>query len=325
MRKYIFLIVIVIMASMCVYADITKTDATLNGLQIEEKNENGHKSIAIDESGISTSSTGFLPFTTLVKWNFDKNNKTDPPDFLKKANGMDVKMVGFMYPLEQGENIKNFCLLRSTQTCCYGPKPQYNQYVFVEMKSAVKFERLKPVLVSGKFFVDVKTDDGYIYRLEGTDIETLGNEQFKDDGKVQQLASSDAEEFKIDEIQKYFNNLEKKYANTKVEKLTESDFEYFAKIDGKPVKVKGYMGGIIKRNPGKVIIGKFYWDGCCMGVPPSLKNSVVVELKEGQRFPKPWDSEVSYSGIFKINRDVKTWETNGVAVIENSIRIKNIN
>src|SRR5437762_8336020 len=75
-----------------------------------------------------------------------------------------------MYPLEAGERVKSFCLLRSTQTCCYGPRPQYNQYLLVESSTPVSFVRLAPVLVHGKFFVDPNPNDGYIYRMEADSV-----------------------------------------------------------------------------------------------------------------------------------------------------------
>ena len=127
----------------------------------------GHGSIQIDEQ---THRSGCLYFDTLESWAFSKSNPGDCPQSVRQADGKKVKITGFMYPLQDAANLKVFCLLRSTQTCCYGPRPQYNQYVFVEMRQPAKFERLAPVVVEGKFVIDPRPDDGYIYRMEGQSI-----------------------------------------------------------------------------------------------------------------------------------------------------------
>ena len=44
------------------------------------------------------------------------------------------------------------------------------------MKEPVKFQRLTPVMISGKFFVEPKPDDGYIYRMEGDSLSTVGDD-----------------------------------------------------------------------------------------------------------------------------------------------------
>ena len=127
----------------------------------------GHGSLQIDEQ---THRSGYLYFDTLESWTFSKTNPGVCPESVKEADGKKVKITGFMYPLQEAANLKVFCLLRSTQTCCYGPRPQYNQYVFVEMAEPAKFERLAPVVVEGKFVIDPRPDEGYIYRMEGRSI-----------------------------------------------------------------------------------------------------------------------------------------------------------
>ena len=75
-----------------------------------------------------------LTFKTLMNWDYDVANNSPAPEIVKKLDGRKVRLTGFMYPLQEGKSIQYFCLLRTTQTCCYGPRPQYNQYVFVEME-----------------------------------------------------------------------------------------------------------------------------------------------------------------------------------------------
>ena len=123
-----------------------KKDKTANGrnsgvLIQEEKGPSGHSTIGIVESSIerNTEKTFALTFSRLMTWEYNADNDTLPPDKVEQLDGKKVKLTGFMYPLQQGESIQYFCLLRTTQTCCYGPRPQFNQYVFVEMGSPTPF------------------------------------------------------------------------------------------------------------------------------------------------------------------------------------------
>jgi hypothetical protein len=136
---------------------------------IEEKGPAGHKTIGIDETSLGEDAGKEMPltFASLMKWEYDAKKNSPPPESVKKLDGRKVRIMGFMYPLQEGANIQKFSLLRSTQTCCYGPKPQYNQYIFVEMVKPTQFRRLDPISCVGVFRVDPSPDEGFIYRMEG--------------------------------------------------------------------------------------------------------------------------------------------------------------
>lgn len=146
-----------------------KPDRTESIRIIKEKGPAGHETIGIDESSIpiDEGKDQLLTFTTLMIWSYDAQKNSLPPISIKKLDGKRVRVIGFMFPLQEGKMIKNFCLLRTTQTCCYGPKPEYNQYIFVEMTQPTTFYRLDPVTCVGRFRVEPNPEDGYIYRMEG--------------------------------------------------------------------------------------------------------------------------------------------------------------
>jgi hypothetical protein len=143
----------------------------------EERGPSGHKTIGIDESsfGVDAGTEMPLTFTSLMKWEYDAKKNSPPPESVKKLDGRKVRIIGFMYPLEEGANIQNFCLLRSTQTCCYGPQVQYNQYIFVRMVKPTQFHRLDPVSCVGVFRVDPQPDEGFIYRMEGISCQAVAS------------------------------------------------------------------------------------------------------------------------------------------------------
>lgn len=141
----------------------------------EEKGPTGHSTIGIDErfTGEDTGKEIRLAFSTLMTWDYDASTNPPPPKKIKSMDGRNINLVGFMYPLQQGTSIQYFCLLRTTQTCCYGPRPQYNQYVFVEMKAPTAFHRLDPVSCTGKLSVEPTPDEGFIYRMDGETCEVV--------------------------------------------------------------------------------------------------------------------------------------------------------
>ena len=136
---------------------------------IQEEGPKGHKTIGIDEGSVvgDAGKEVQLTFRTLMAWKFDADRNPLPPEEVKKLDDRTVRLVGFMYPLQEGADIKYFCLLRTTQTCCYGPRPQYNQYVFVEMEKPTRFHRLDPVSCVGRFKVEPTPEEGFIFRMEG--------------------------------------------------------------------------------------------------------------------------------------------------------------
>ena len=135
----------------------------------DEAGPEGHTTIGIDEQSLDLGKYKKYPVTfgTLMQWTYDSKNQAPVPDSIISLHEKVIQITGFMYPLQEGKDISFFCLLRSTQTCCYGPRPQYNQYIFVEMAHKTPFERISPVSCEGRLFIEPNLEEGYIYRMEG--------------------------------------------------------------------------------------------------------------------------------------------------------------
>src|ERR1051326_794284 len=71
-----------------------------------------------------------LTFDTLKSWTYIEG-KTPIPNFIKKLDGRDVEMVGFMMPLTEVKDITEFLLVPSLWGCCYGQPPAVNHIVVV--------------------------------------------------------------------------------------------------------------------------------------------------------------------------------------------------
>jgi len=260
-----------------------------------------------------------LRFSSLGAWDFTGNNTSKPPQQLQQMDGKVVQITGFMYPLQEGQTIKVFCLLRSTQTCCYGPKPQFNQYVFVEMKDPGKYERNKSVIITGKFFIDPQPGDGYIYRLEGTKVE-FAAEQKPEDKFSHSEGSSQYLEFDFKTLEDIGPTGEqlskmkswKEYHDIKIFP------ENITRLEGKLAAVGAYI--VARTNdPQKLIVGKYWWDGCCTGVPPTFFNAIVIILRKGEKIPGEWEDYGIFTGILHANGEKSKWPEKGVIRLEDAV------
>jgi len=184
------IIILIVVVTMACASGITLTTALAEDKQTEtvdqggvvikkEKGPAGHSTIGIVEDALDMEKIKETPLTfkTLMNWDYDVRNNSPAPEIVQKLDGRKVRLTGFMYPLQEGKEIQYFCLLRSTQTCCYGPRPQYNQYVFVEMEKPTTFYRLDPVACVGRFKVDPAPDEGFIYRMEGLTCDSTTREE----------------------------------------------------------------------------------------------------------------------------------------------------
>ncbi len=74
------------------------------------------------------------------------------PDTLTKFGGQQVKIPGFMVPLEDNQNeVTEFLLVPTPQACIHVPAPPPNQMVYVKMKTGKKAEvPMGPIWVHGQ-------------------------------------------------------------------------------------------------------------------------------------------------------------------------------
>jgi hypothetical protein len=229
-----------------------------------------------------------------------------------QADGKQVKMMGFMSPQDpsqQAGNLKMFCLARSTQTCCYGPRPQYNQYVFVEMPEPVKFERLAPVVVEGKFVVDPKPAEGYIYRLEGKSVRAAGGND----------EPPSAEEFAKQNNLPVFDFSPLEAARTAEDKEAQIA-KLSAAIDGKEMVVHGYIirpatDARSKDAPARIMLGNYAWD---ISAPPTLYNALWVTPRDANQFPPLWWPEAVFKGTAHVTKEASDRPKNGIVQFDNA-------
>jgi hypothetical protein len=272
-----------------------------------EQGTTGHTTIGIDESSVSSEKDDiFLHFASLGTWAFDPKANTPCPDLIRKLSGRTAGCIGFMYPLEAGENIKVFCLLRSTQTCCYGPRPQFNQYLFIEMAQPVKFERLVPVMVTGKFVVDPQPTQGFIYRMEATAVRPATDEP-PQMNPLQAARKANLPLFSFEILGAMEKNKDKIIPPALV------------KQDGTKVVMEGFIVDRSKETPPRLMVSNAWWDGAAKGTPPNLYNAVMVYLTDSRQTPPIWKQKTVFTGRIQITRNPADWPKTGIVSIQDAV------
>ncbi|HLK58608.1 MAG TPA: DUF3299 domain-containing protein [Chthonomonadaceae bacterium] len=261
----------------------------------------GHNSIGIDENSLSApGAERFLHFSTLGQWDFEKEKPTACPKPIQDLTGQKFSSVGFMYPLEAGEKVKTFCLLRSTQTCCYGPRPQYNQYMLIEMKTPVAFERMTPILVNGTFFVEPKPEDGYIYRMEADAVRPVDS----DAPDIDPVSAAKQAKLPLFDYAPLTGMGAKRDQKAIPEALQA--------LSGKTVVLGGYCVRRTRHTPPHIRVSKAWWDGVAQGEPPTIYNSVVVLPEDGKQVPPLWKPFQVFTGVLHVTSDPSQWSHEGI-------------
>ena len=87
-----------------------------------ERGITGHNTIGIDEGALgSGSGEHFLHFATLGDWNYTIDSRPSCPKPIQSLSGRHFDCVGFMYPLQTGDKIKDFCLLEARRPAATVP------------------------------------------------------------------------------------------------------------------------------------------------------------------------------------------------------------
>ena len=117
-----------------------------------------------------------LPFDELTSWSYEDGLK-GMPKRIKELSGKRVLMTGFMLPIEEVQNIKEFLLVQSLWSCCYGQPPDIHGIVRVVMpKGRTTDYFFDPLKIVGTFKVEATVLEGYcvdIYQLHVESLEAI--------------------------------------------------------------------------------------------------------------------------------------------------------
>lgn len=117
-----------------------------------------------------------VTFDELESWPYEDALK-GMPKRVRDLDGKKVLMTGFMLPIDEVQNIKEFLLVQSLWSCCYGQPPDINGIVRVIMPDDKRTDYFfDPLKIVGKFKVEACVIDGYcvdIYQLEAESLEPI--------------------------------------------------------------------------------------------------------------------------------------------------------
>jgi len=110
---------------------------------------------------------GVVSWKTLAEVTPVKQKDTFVPQFSAAISALDrkeVKLQGFMMPLEMGERQKSFILVSTPPSCAFCLPGGPDSIVEVQAKTPVKYG-FDPVVLSGRFSVLRNEPTGLYYRL----------------------------------------------------------------------------------------------------------------------------------------------------------------
>lgn len=104
------------------------------------------------------------------------------PDDVKTLNGSQVRIWGFMVPLRESDNAREFALVPSPGSCCFGQPPGVQHTVTITMAAGTTAKiGVEPIWVIGMLKVEEKRADGFtssLFEVSGATVEP-----YKTDGK----------------------------------------------------------------------------------------------------------------------------------------------
>jgi hypothetical protein len=117
-----------------------------------------------------------VTFDELSAWPYEDGLKGMPKK-VKDLHGKKVLMSGFMLPIDDVKDIKEFLLVQSLWSCCYGQPPDINGIVRIVMpKGKTTDYFFDPLKIIGTFKVEATSIDNYcvdIYQIEVESLEAL--------------------------------------------------------------------------------------------------------------------------------------------------------
>jgi hypothetical protein len=135
---------------------------------------------AIPESGkITEINFKWLSFPLRPELAFPITGKLSYEEFLplriKRFEGANIRIRGFMVPtLNEGGKVREFMILPSQMTCCFGQSPRFCEFISARMRgSAVPAKTDEPVAFEGVFHAGDVYVNGYwstLYTLDCTQV-----------------------------------------------------------------------------------------------------------------------------------------------------------
>jgi len=102
----------------------------------------------------------------LGNFNYDDEKGGNIPADVKQLTGAEIRLKGYMIPMDQADQITQFALVPSLFACCFGQPPQIQHTIVVNCPKGKTLSYCPDeIVVQGKLSVQEKRDDGYIVSI----------------------------------------------------------------------------------------------------------------------------------------------------------------
>jgi hypothetical protein len=110
----------------------------------------------------------------LGNFDYDAEKGGNLPADVLAMDGSQIRLPGFMIPMDQAESITRFALVPSLFSCCYGQPPQIQHTIVVNIPKG-KAVNYYPdqIIVQGTLHVREKKEDGFIVSIFDIDTSSV--------------------------------------------------------------------------------------------------------------------------------------------------------
>jgi len=107
-----------------------------------------------------------LSIKSLGNFDYDNVDGGNIPEDVLALTGTQIRLKGFMIPMDQADSITSFALVPDLFACCFGQPPQI-QHIVVARTPPGKTVAYYPdeIVVEGKLLVEEKKEDGFIVSI----------------------------------------------------------------------------------------------------------------------------------------------------------------
>jgi hypothetical protein len=149
------------LASLKANPQTVNPNAVATGTEVPMDAETRHKHPAVTPGQVVQ-----LSIKELGNFQYDDEKGGGIPSDVKAMSGAEIRLHGYMIPMDQAEHITQFALVPSLFSCCFGQPPQIQHTIVVNCPKGKAVSYCPDEInVQGKLTVEEKRDDGYVISL----------------------------------------------------------------------------------------------------------------------------------------------------------------
>lgn len=115
-----------------------------------------------------------LEIKDLGNFDYDADRGGNIPQDVVELSGSKIRLIGFMIPMDQAENITQFALVPSLFACCFGQPPTLQHTIVVNCPKGKAVSYFPDeISVEGTIKVEEKKEDGFIVSIFEMEVSSV--------------------------------------------------------------------------------------------------------------------------------------------------------